>query len=188
MKWIGISGTWRTTNRQVEQDVRAAVRAIISAGDGIVSGGATGVDYFAADEALKLYSDGSRLRVAIPSTFGNYIGHLQAWADGYDTGDPSVSRQEIGRLISQLNGLKTASPASIVEGPDIPALDIDQKAYDERSSVVAVLADELVAFSVNNSTGTQDTINKARAAGKKVSVYSYDTAHDGIYGNLKPGL
>ncbi|HTK85564.1 MAG TPA: hypothetical protein VL625_10820, partial [Patescibacteria group bacterium] len=60
MKWIGISGTWRTTSEQVEQDVRAAVRAIIAAGDGIISGGATGVDFFAADEALKLVPDASR--------------------------------------------------------------------------------------------------------------------------------
>lgn len=188
MKWVGISGTWRTTNEQVERDVRAAVREIIEAGDGIVAGGATGVDFYAADEALKLAPDASRLKVAIPSTFDNYIVHLQAWAEGYDTGDPSVDRQEIDRLIDQMYSLRSANPAAIVDGPDIPALDIDQHAYDERNTVVAALCDELVAFSINNSTGTQDTINKARAAGKAVSVHSYNTKSDRTYGDLKPGL
>ncbi len=186
MKWIGISGTWRTTDPKVEQDVRSAVRDIITRGDGIVSGGATGVDYFALDEALKHSTDGAAVKVALPSTLENYIGHLQAWANGHETGDPSIHNGEMERLVSQLHKLKSLNPAAIIEGPAIPALDIDQKAYDARNSVVVDLSDELLAFQINKSKGTQDTIDKMRAAGKAVTVRSYATAQDKTYGVLKP--
>ncbi|TAL27843.1 MAG: hypothetical protein EPN97_16155 [Alphaproteobacteria bacterium] len=186
MRWIGISGTWRTTNGDVERDVRASVRAILAEGNGIIAGGATGVDYFATDEALKLASDGTRIQVVLPSTMENYIAHLQAWADGYDTGDPSVQRGAIDRLVDQLNGLRKINPASVIEGPAVPALDICQKDYDARNTVVAAMSDEIVAFQVNKSTGTQDTIDKAQQAGKKATVFSYSVAQDKTYGKLKP--
>jgi len=54
MKWVAISGSWRKTNEEVENDVRQAVREIIKRGDGIVTSGALNVDYFATDEALKV--------------------------------------------------------------------------------------------------------------------------------------
>ncbi len=39
MKWVIFTGTWRLTNKQVEEDVRHAVREVLSRGDGIVTGG-----------------------------------------------------------------------------------------------------------------------------------------------------
>ena len=39
MKWIIFTGTWRLTNDEVESDVRAAVREVLLAGNGIVTGG-----------------------------------------------------------------------------------------------------------------------------------------------------
>ena len=39
MKWIIFTGTWRLTNKEVEEDVRNAVRECISHGYGIVTGG-----------------------------------------------------------------------------------------------------------------------------------------------------
>ena len=53
MKWILFTGTWRLTNSDVEQDVRKAAREVIERGDGVLTGGATGVDYFAMDEVIK---------------------------------------------------------------------------------------------------------------------------------------
>jgi SAM-dependent methyltransferase len=73
-RWIGISGTWRTTSKAVENDVRSAIREITSRGDGVITGGALGVDYFAVDEALKSYSDAAKLKVVIPAFFDSYIG------------------------------------------------------------------------------------------------------------------
>lgn len=54
MKWIAISGSWRNANSQVEKDVRETVKQITVKGNGIVTGGALGVDYWALDEALKI--------------------------------------------------------------------------------------------------------------------------------------
>jgi len=67
------TGTWRLVNKQVEADVRTAVREVLARGDGIVTGGATGVDYFAMDEAFKVLPDASRLRVIIPAYLPDYI-------------------------------------------------------------------------------------------------------------------
>ncbi|MBI2047855.1 MAG: hypothetical protein HYT27_01830, partial [Parcubacteria group bacterium] len=64
--WFGISGSWRKTNETVEQGVLEAVRKIIERGDGIVSGGALNVDYFATDEALKLNPTADRIKIFLP--------------------------------------------------------------------------------------------------------------------------
>ncbi|MGH7202881.1 MAG: hypothetical protein ACREHC_00370 [Candidatus Levyibacteriota bacterium] len=50
MKWVGISGSWRITNKPVETDVRKAVGTILASNNGIVTGGALGVDYFATSD------------------------------------------------------------------------------------------------------------------------------------------
>ena len=188
MKTVGISGTWRTTSHKVEHDVRATVRQIFAEGNAIVTGGATGVDFFATDEALKIDPVASRITVAIPSTFESYIDHLRAWTLGHNTGDPSVAQVETDALIGQLNCLRLARAGAIVEGAPVPALDIAQRHYDQRNSVVASLADEVIAFQVNKSAGTQDTIDKARAAGKKVTVFSYTEGRDKTYGTLRPRI
>ena len=60
--WFGISGSWKKTNEEVEKGVRKAVRKIIERGDGIVSGGALNVDYFATHEALKLNPTADRIK------------------------------------------------------------------------------------------------------------------------------
>lgn len=52
MKWYAISGTWKITTPQVQEDVERVVREIISKGDGIVTGGALGVDYVATQIVL----------------------------------------------------------------------------------------------------------------------------------------
>lgn len=52
MKWILFTGTWRLTSDEVEKDVREAAREVIARGDGVLTGGATGVDYFAMNEVL----------------------------------------------------------------------------------------------------------------------------------------
>jgi len=186
MKWIGISGTWRTSDIKVEEDVREAVRAIIAKGDGILNGGATGVDFYATDEAMKYSHDGSQVKVILPTTLPEYIVHLLAWADGFNTGDPSVQRSDVEHLVKQLTDLQKTNPASIVEGPLVKGLDLRQPDYDARDTIVAQMSDELVAFQVNKSKGTQDTINKTNALGKPVTLHSYTVMRDKAYGKLAP--
>ena len=172
-RWFGISGTWRTTSGVVENDVRSAVRGITSRGDGVITGGALGVDYFAIDEALKSYPDAAKLKIVIPASFDSYLEHLEAWANGHDTGDPAITRAEADLLIDQLTKVRRANPAAIIEASGAAPEDIRKDAYFARNTVIAQLLDELLAFQVNNSAGTQDTIDKARTLGKQVIVHSY---------------
>jgi len=81
MKWIAISGSWRKTNEQVESDVRKVVREIITSGNGIVSGGALGVDYIAIDEALILNPSATQIRIYLPTTLQIYSAHYRKRAE-----------------------------------------------------------------------------------------------------------
>src|ERR1035437_8450130 len=104
MKWILFTGTWRLTNKDVEHDVRVAVREVLSRGDRIVTGGATGVDYFAMDEAMKLYPDASRLKVIIPAMFKGYIyDYYTNWCK-----EP-ITKETINDLETLLLKIKTAN-------------------------------------------------------------------------------
>lgn len=42
MKWILFTGTWKLTNKEVEEDVRTAAREAITRGDGVLTGGQQG--------------------------------------------------------------------------------------------------------------------------------------------------
>jgi len=163
MKWILFTGTWRLTNKEVEDDVRAAAREVLERGDGIVTGGATGVDYFAMDEAMKLYPDASRLKVIIPAVFKSYIYDYHTnWCM-----EP-VTTETIDALEVLLQKIKDANPESLVEMPnDI----ITQDHYDLRHDEEVKISDEVYAFQVNNSTGTQDTIDKAVQSGLPISLH-----------------
>jgi len=81
MKWVAISGSWRKTNEEVENDVRQAVREIIKRGDGIVTGGALNVDYFATDEALKVNPEAKQIKVCLPVTLELFSAHYRKRAD-----------------------------------------------------------------------------------------------------------
>jgi hypothetical protein len=165
MKWVIFTGTWRLTNEEVEQDVRAATREVISRGDGIVTGGATGVDYFCMDELLKLNPSCTRIRIFIPSKLDHFISdYRKNWCH-----DP-VTQKDIDNIESVLNQIKDANPACIFEVARNEG-DITQADYDQRHNEEVVFSDEVYAFQVNNSTGTQDTIDKAAKAGLAISLH-----------------
>ncbi len=163
MKWILFTGTWRLTNTQVESDVRAAAREVLQRGDGIVTGGATGVDYFVMDEAMKLYPDASRLIVIIPANLDSYVYDYHTnWCT-----EP-ITKETIDALEVLLRSIKKARSEALVEMPyDV----ITQEHYDLRHNEEIAIADEVYAFQVNDSTGTQDTIDKAAQAGLPISLH-----------------
>lgn len=151
MKWVLFTGTWRLTNKKVESDVRATVREVLFRGDEIVVGGATGVDYFAMDEAMRLYHDASRLKVVIPAFFESYIkDYHRNWCM-----EP-VTKETIDDLEKLLQKIRKADLAALIEMPnDI----ITQNHYNLRHDEEIKISDEVYAFQVNDSTGTQDTID-----------------------------
>ena len=166
MKWIAISGSWKKTNQQVENDTRATVRRIIARGDGIVTGGALGVDFIATDEAIKFFPAGERIKIFLPVTLDIYASHYRKRA-----GEGVITREQAEELINQLQGIKGINPSTVVE--DITQESVDREAYFRRNSEVVEVADELVAFWVNESEGVGDTIQKARAKGIPIDIHSY---------------
>jgi hypothetical protein len=167
MKWIAISGSWRLTNSEVEKDVRKEVSKIIKSGDGIVSGGALNVDYFATDEAMKHNPSFKQIKIFLPSTLPLYAKHYRMRA-----GEGAISDAQADQLIEQLSVLKSINAESIIE--NLENTDIDKKAYFDRNMDVVKAADELLAFQVNKSEGVQDTINKAIALKIPVRLFEYN--------------
>lgn len=163
MKWIAIAGAWRKTNKQVEEDIKKTVKEIISQGNGIISGGALGVDYLATDEALKLGCDSKQIKIFIPSTLEIYKTHyLNRAKEGV------VTEEQVKSLIDQLEKIKDLG--ALVEGKDVL---LNKETYFNRITEIIKNANELVAFHVNKTEGTQDTINKAQKKGISVNIFEY---------------
>lgn len=169
MKWVIITGTWRLVNREVEHDVRVAARRIFEDGNGLVTGGATGVDYYALDEFLKLNPDCTRIRIFIPARLTHFIDdYRKNWKQ-----DP-ITDIDIDNLEYVLKLIKERNPSAVFEVRKDSG-DITQAEYDLRHNEEVTFSDEVYAFQVNKSSGTQDTIDKARAAGLPVSLHKQYT-------------
>jgi hypothetical protein len=145
-------------------DVRDAVRDCISHGYGIVTGGATGVDYFCIDECIK-NNYIHKLRVFIPSNLDHYIAdYHKNWCQSPITGKDIFALEAVLREIQEKN------PGALLEMKHGDC-DITQNHYDLRHDEEVMFSDEVYAFQVNASTGTQDTINKAQASGLTISLH-----------------
>lgn len=173
MKWVGISGSWRKANTQVEEEVRSVVHDVMAAGNGIVSGGALGVDFFATDEALKEDPCAERIRIFLPTTLEKYADHYRKHAEL-----GTITYRQAESLIKQLTDLKDINPDSLVESPDTNFNDqTKERMYYERNSRVVDASDELVAFRVKTKTshsmGTADAVQKAYRKGIPVKVHDY---------------
>ncbi len=164
-KWVGISGSWRVTNPEIESNVRTEVRKIISEGNGIVTGGALNVDYQATDEVL-IADRLNQLKIFLPVSLDLFVAHYQRRAS-----EGVVTQQQAKDVIKQLTTIKKLSPNSIIE--NLSETIVDKDSYYRRNSEVVNASDKLLAFQVNESQGTQDTIDKAKAKGIPVKVFSY---------------
>ena len=166
MKWIAIAGTWKSINNQVENDVRSSVRELAAHGDGIVTGRALGVDRIATDEMVKVDPQASSIKIFLPCTLARYKEHYCKRAV-----EGIITLEEAENLITQLETVYTANKLAIIENVD--TVTIDREAYFSRITLIVAAADELYAFQVNKSDGTQDTINKAEKKGIPVTLFSY---------------
>jgi hypothetical protein len=165
MKWVIFTGTWRLTNKEVENDVRLAARQVFERGDSLVTGGATGVDYFAMDEFVKLNPECTRLRVFTPARLPHFIeDYRKNWKHS------PITDIEIDNLSHLLHLIEKRNPSAILEVRKDSG-DITQDQYDLRHNEEVTFSDEVYAFQVNNSTGTQDTIDKARASGLPITLH-----------------
>ena len=164
--WFGISGSWRKTNEIVEQGVREAVRKIIERGDGIISGGALNVDYFATDEALKLNPTADKIKIFLPVVLDLYAAHYRKRAT-----EGVITSEQAEALVAQLESLRAANPDALIGNPQNAV--VDTKTYFERNTDVVNASDALVGFQVNESEGVGDTAKKAIEQGKPVCLEKF---------------
>jgi predicted AlkP superfamily phosphohydrolase/phosphomutase len=150
----------------VETDVREFVRTAFSQGNGIVTGGALGVDYFATDEMLLHDKEGTHIKVFLPSTLERYAAHYRTRAK-----EGVITSEQAEKLIAQLSELKRRSPDALIEHLQNEVIDTNN--YFQRNTEVVNASDEIAAFQVNESKGTRDTIDKATQRGKKVILRQY---------------
>lgn len=165
MRWVGVSGSWRYAPAGLEDAVRREVTAALAAGKSVVTGGALGVDYWAAETALSI--DPARLKVILPTSLTTYAAHYRRRA-----AEGVISAQQAEKLINQLETV--AQAGGLVEHPERPQV-VDVSSYYLRNQDVIDVADELLAFQVNASTGTQDTVDKARVKGILVTMFTYQS-------------
>src|SRR3990167_4196594 len=148
MKWVIFTGTWRLVNKEVENDVRHAAREVFERGDGLVTGGATGVDFFAMDEFLKLNPECTRIRIFIPARLPHFIDdYRKNWKHS------PVEDVDIDNLEYLLKIIKERNPSAVFEVRKDSG-DITQAEYDLRHNEEVTFSDEVYAFQVNNSSGT----------------------------------
>lgn len=163
MKWILFTGTWRLTNQEVEDDVRTAVRDVLTRGDGVVTGGGTGVDHFVIDELKKHDPQFEKLKVFIPTSLEEYIHDYRTnWLHA------PITSEDIDKLEACLKEVKSIRPDAMYE---LPYTNITQVEYNLRHLDEVKNSDEVYAFQVNESAGTQDTINKSKEAGLPITLH-----------------
>jgi hypothetical protein len=163
--WVGVSGSWRYAPPGLADAVHREVAAALGAGKSIVTGGALGVDYWATETALSI--DPARLKVILPTSLATYAAHYRRRA-----AEGVISARQAEDLIRQLGAVALAG--GLVEHPERPQV-LDVATYYLRNQDVVDVADELLAFQVNASGGTQDTVDRARLKGIPVVVFTYRT-------------
>ncbi|MEI6810452.1 MAG: hypothetical protein WCK60_00165 [Candidatus Nomurabacteria bacterium] len=163
MKWIIFTGTWKNTNEEVEHDVRESVREVLSRGDGVITGGALGVDLFCMDEVLKINPECTHLRVILPSKLDIYIKHFYTRLV-----DNVITKKQFEFLETTLKNIQRVNPSAILE---MHFKTIEQNEYNERDAEEVKYGDALHAFQVNNSSGTQHTIDAGIIKGIPISLH-----------------
>jgi len=168
MKWCGISGSWRKANEELKTDVERAVRRIVNSGDGIITGGALGVDHIATQTVLRNAAHPEeRLKVYLPVSFERYIIHL------YRRTIENVIKaaEQADDLAFQLISIRKKYPRCIFDNWGFE--EVNPESYYARNGRIVQDCDELYAFHVNQTKGVQDAIDKARGLGKPVHIKEY---------------
>ena len=165
ISWVGISGSWRISSPDLESDVRRDIMTLIRHGKGMVSGGALGVDFIATDEALRHDVTGQRITIILPTSLAIYRAHYRRRA-----AEEVITHRQAEALIAQLEEVRRRNPSSLIE---MGATVCNEETYYARNTRVVEFAHELLAYQVNGSLGTADTITKAMEHGIPVTHRIY---------------
>ena len=166
MKWYAISGSWRRGNDELNLNVKETVSRIISEGNGILTGGALGVDDVATTTVLHNGSPSKQLRIYLPVSLERYTKHLWKRAE-----ERVITNQQADSLTYRLSHLKEHFPECIIDNTSFK--DVNPESYYARIDRIVGECDELHAFHVNDSEGVGYSIDKAKEMGKPVHVKKY---------------
>lgn len=166
MKWYAISGSWRQAGDDVKNDVITVVKKILREGNGVVTGGALGVDYFATKAVLECGDLKTQLRLYLPIKIDKFCRHYFKRAS-----EGVITKKQAEQITSQLELVAKLAPNSIFD--EWGFTEANAESYYARNTKIIENSDELYAFQVNNSQGTQDAIDKAKKMNKKVHLKKY---------------
>ncbi len=165
MKWLAVVGT-REVNDTIRRDIEQFVGQKIAEGGGIVSGGATGADHEAARLAYEYGLEAARFQIFLPVELELYCQALyDRAADGKCRQDDAIA------TVALLRDIAKHRPGVLCDATDFNEVNADS--FHARNCQIVDLADELVAFRVNNSRGTTFTIDQAREKSIPVKVFDY---------------
>ena len=165
MKWLAVVGT-REVNDTIRRDIEQFVGQKIAESSGIVSGGATGVDHEAARLAYECGLEAARFQIFLPVKLELYCQAL------YDRVVVGKCRQDDAiATVALLRDIAKHRPGVLRDTTDFNEVNADS--FHARNCQIVDLADELVAFRVNNSRGTTFTIDQAQAKDISVKVFDY---------------
>ena len=165
MKWLAVVGT-REVNNTIRRDIEQFVGQKIAEGSGIVSGGATGVDHEAARLAYECGLEAARFQIFLPVKLELYCQAL------YDRVVVGKCRQDdVIATVALLRDIAKHQPGVLRDTTDLN--EVNAESFHARNCQIVDLADELVAFRVNNSRGTTFTVDQAKEKGIPVSVFDY---------------
>ena len=166
MKWYAISGSWRKANDEVKKDVESLVKKIILRGDGIITGGALGVDYIATQVVLDMDAAAEQLRLFLPIRLEEFCNHYFKRA-----GEGVISQEQAEMVTAQLNAVAKISTASIYD--DWGFIEVNEESYYARNTKIIEACDVLYAFQVNGSKGVEDAVVKAKQVGREIHLKKY---------------
>ena len=165
MKWLAVVGT-REVNDTIRRDIERVVGRKIIEGSGIVSGGATGVDHEAAQLAYEHGLEVSRFQIFLPVKLELYCQAL------YDRAAVGKCRQDDAvATVALLRDIAKNRPGVLHDTTEFT--EVNAESFHARNCQIVDLADELVAFRVNDSRGTTFTVDQAKEKGIPVSVFDY---------------
>lgn len=182
MKWFGISGSWRINNLEVRKnlpegirkkiekvrlDVTKDVKKIIQTGNGIITGGALGVDYYATEVVLKYGNPATQLRIYLPIKLDDFCNHYFRRAN-----EGVITHKQAEMIVSLLKKVRDISDKCIKD--DWEWEKANTESYYGRNTFIVENADELYIYHVNETKGTQDVIDKAIRMKKPVHIKKYD--------------
>lgn len=165
MKWLAVVGT-REVNDTIRRDIEQFVGQKIAEGSGIVSGGATGADHEAARLAYEWGLEAARFQIFLPVKLELYCQAL------YDRATAGKCRQDDAiAAVTLLRDIAKHRSGVLHDTTDFN--EVNAESFHARNCQIVDLADELVAFRVNDSPGTTFTIDQAREKGIPTKVFDY---------------